>query len=335
MADEGGIDRQEHNSRPGEDGRDRVRGKVRAPKAGGVADPALPGDSPRVLPVRRARIQIVAAALLFSTGGAAIKATTLSGFEVAGLRSAIAALAILAFVPAARRGYTLRAAAVGLAFAGSLVLFVSANKLTTSAASIFLQSTAPLYVLLLGPWLLRERASRSDLVLMIPVAAGLLLVFAGTGAAARTAPDPLRGNFLALLSGVTWAFAIMGLRWMSDHPRSSPMAAAVLGNAFAALFCLPFLRSLSLVPAGDWVVLSYLGVFQVALAYFFLTVGVRKLPALDVALLLLVEPALNPVWAWIVHGERPSVLALSGGALILGSTAVKAWVDARVPRVAA
>ena len=312
----------------------RVRGKVRAPKAGGVADLPLPGDSPRVLPVRRARLEIVLAALLFSTGGAAIKATSLSGFEVAGLRSAIAALALVALLPSARRGYTLRAAGVGLAFAGSLVLFVSANKLTTSAASIFLQSTAPLYVLLLGPPLLGERASRSDLVILLPVAAGLLLVFSGTGTAVRTAPDPLRGNVLALLSGVTWAFAIMGLRWMSERPGNSPMAAAVLGNVFAALLCLPFLRSLSLVPAGDWVALAYLGIFQVALAYFFLAGGVRGLPALDASLLLLVEPALNPLWAWLVHGERPSVLALSGGALILGATAAKAWMDARVPRLA-
>jgi drug/metabolite transporter (DMT)-like permease len=287
-----------------------------------------------VLPVRRARLEIVLAALLFSTGGAAIKATTLSGFEVAGIRSAIAAIALVALVPAARRGYTLRAAGVGLAFAGSLVLFVSANKLTTSAASIFLQSTAPLYVLLLGPWLLRERASRADVVLMVPVAVGLLLVFFNTGAAVRTAPDPFRGNVLALLSGVTWAFAIMGLRWMSEQRGSSPMAAAVLGNVFAALLCLPFLRTLSLVTPGDWAALAYLGIFQVAGAYFFLTNGVRGLPAIDVALLLLVEPALNPVWAWIVHGERPTLLALAGGALILGSTAVKAWVDARVPGLA-
>jgi drug/metabolite transporter (DMT)-like permease len=286
-----------------------------------------------VLPLRRARVEIVLAALLFSTGGAAIKATTLSGLEVAGLRSAIAALALVAFLPAARRGYTLRAAGVGVAFAGSLVLFVSANKLTTSAASIFLQSTAPLYVLLLGPWLLRERASRSDLLRMIPVAAGLLLVFFGTSTAVRTAPDPLRGNVLALLSGVTWAFAIMGLRWMSERPGSSPMAAAVLGNVFAALLCLPFVRSLSLVSGGDWATLAYLGVFQVGLAYFFLTAGVRGLPALDVALLLLVEPALNPLWAWAVHGERPSALALAGGALILGATAAKAWVGTRPPRL--
>lgn len=288
-----------------------------------------------MLPHRRAPLEIVAAAVLFSTGGAAIKATSLTGIEVGGVRSAIAALALVLFLPAARRGYTWRAAAVGLAFAGSLVLFVTANKLTTSAASIFLQSTAPLYVLLLGPWLLRERASRSDLLLMIPVVAGLVLVFLGTGTAGRTAPDPLRGNLLALASGVTWAFAIMGLRWMSEHPGSSPLSAAVLGNVFAAALCLPFLRSPALIPASDWAALAYLGVFQVGLAYLFLTRGVGKLPALDATILLLVEPALNPLWAWIVHGERPTALALGGGVLILGATAAKAWADARMARAAA
>ena len=284
-----------------------------------------------MIPVRRARLEIVVAALLFSTGGAAIKATTLSGIEVGAVRSAIAALALVLFIPAARRGYTWRAAAVGMAFAGSLVLFVMANKLTTSAASIFLQSTAPLYVLLVGPWLLRERASRSDLWIMLPVALGLLLVFVGTATAGRTAPDPFRGNVLALLSGITWACAIMGLRWMASHEGSSPLAAAVLGNVLVAVICLPFLRSPALIPAADWAVLAFLGFFQVGLAYVFLTAGVGKVPALDAALLLLVEPAINPVWAWIAHGERPSVLALGGGALILGATAVKAWVDARIP----
>lgn len=285
-----------------------------------------------MLPHRRAPLEIVAAAVLFSTGGAAIKATSLSGIEVGGIRSAIAALALVLFLPSARRGYTWRAAAVGLAFAGSLVLFVTANKLTTSAASIFLQSTAPLYVLLLGPWLLRERASRSDVLLMIPVVLGLALVFLGTGTAGRTAPDPFRGNLLALASGVTWAFAIMGLRWMSEHPGSSPISAAVLGNVFAALLCLPFLRSPALIPASDWAALAYLGVFQVGLAYVFLTRGVGQLPALDATILLLVEPALNPLWAWLVHGEQPTALALGGGALILGATAAKAWADARMAR---
>jgi len=276
-------------------------------------------------------MEVLAAALLFSTGGAAIKATTLSGYEVAGLRSGVAAAVLLALLPAARRGFTRRAALVGVAFACSLVLFVSANKLTTAAAAIFLQSTAPLYVLVLGPWLLRERASRSDLVLMLPVAAGLLLVFLGAGAPGRTAPDPVRGNLLALLSGVTWACAIMGLRWMGEDQKTSPLASVVAGNLIAFAACLPMMRPVSAVPLGDWIAIGYLGVFQVALSYVFLAAGVRRLPALETSLLLLAEPALNPLWAWIAHGERPSLLALAGGALILGSTAAKAFVDARVP----
>jgi DME family drug/metabolite transporter len=282
-----------------------------------------------VIPARRARLEVVAAALLFSTGGAAIKSTSLSAFEVAGLRSGIAAVALLAFLPGARRGFTLRAAVAALAYAATLVLFVTGNKLTTAAATIFLQSTAPLWVLLLGPLLLRERASRSDVTTMIPVALGLLLVFLGSGEAGRTAPDPFRGNVLSTLSGVTWAFTVMGLRWMGSDARGSPMAAVVLGNVFVFLFCLPFVRGPLSVPGSDWLAVGFLGVFQVAAAYVFLTAAVRTLPALEVSLLLLVEPALNPVWTWILHGERPTLVALAGGAMILGATALKSWLDAR------
>jgi drug/metabolite transporter (DMT)-like permease len=282
-----------------------------------------------VIPARRARLEVVAAAVLFSTGGAAIKSTSLGALEVAGLRSGIAALALLLLLPSARRGFSLRAAAAALAYAATLVLFVNGNKLTTAAATIFLQSTAPLWVLLLGPLLLRERASRSDVATLVPVALGLLLVFLGSGVAGRTAPDPLRGNVLATLSGVTWAFTVMGLRWMGADGRGSPMAAVVLGNAFVFLFCLPFLRSPAAVPAADWLAVGFLGVFQVAAAYVFLTAAVRSLPALEVSLLLLVEPALNPVWTWLAHGERPTLVALAGGVLILGATGLKSWVDAR------
>jgi drug/metabolite transporter (DMT)-like permease len=277
----------------------------------------------------RARLEVVLAAVLFSTGGAAIKATTLSAFEVAGLRSGIAAVALLAFLPAARRGFTLRAAAAAVAYAATLVLFVTANKLTTAAATIFLQSTAPLWVLLLGPALLRERASRSDLTMMLPVAAGLLLVFLGSGEPARTAPDPLRGNVLATLSGITWAFTVMGLRWMGSGPQGSPMAAVVLGNLLVLVVCAPFMRAPAAIPARDWMAVAFLGLFQVAAAYVFLAAAVRTLPALGVSLLLLVEPALNPVWTWLVHGERPTLVAAAGGGLILGATALKSWWDVR------
>src|SRR6185436_18210309 len=105
---------------------------------------------------RRARLLLIAAAALFSTGGAAIKATSLTGWQVASFRSAVAAAALAAFLPGARRRWTWGTVAVGAAYAATMVLFVLSNKLTTAANTIFLQSTAPLYLLLLGPWLLHE-----------------------------------------------------------------------------------------------------------------------------------------------------------------------------------
>ncbi|MFO0567651.1 MAG: EamA/RhaT family transporter, partial [Polyangiaceae bacterium] len=97
---------------------------------------------------RRGRVQVVLAALCFSTGGAAIKATSLGAFQVASFRSGVAALAMLLLLPRARARWSWRALLVGLAYASTMVLFVSSNKLTTAANTIFLQSSAPLYVLL-------------------------------------------------------------------------------------------------------------------------------------------------------------------------------------------
>src|SRR6202163_2255891 len=120
-----------------------------------------------------ARLKVLAAAALFSSGGAAIKAVHLSGWQVASFRSALAALSLLVLVREVRRRPTPRVLAVGLAYAGTMVLFVLSTKLTTAAAAIYLQSTAPLYVLLLSPWLLKEPIRARDVVYMVALALGL------------------------------------------------------------------------------------------------------------------------------------------------------------------
>lgn len=282
------------------------------------------------------RLQLLAAAVLFSTGGAAIKATTLTSWQVAGFRSGIAALAVLLLVPAARRRWSGPVVLVALAYAGTMILFVLGNKLTTAANTIFLQSTAPLYVLLLGPWLLKEPVRRRDLLFMAAIAVGLVLFFVGAQAPLATAPDPLRGNMLALLSGVTWAFTVVGLRWLGSREEEGGENAAVVtvvaGNTLAFAFCLPWALPVQQATTADWAVVAYLGIFQIGLAYLFLTAGIRRVPALEAATLLLVEPALNPIWAWLVHGERPGTWAIAGGALILGATIVKTCWDARLER---
>ena len=229
-------------------------------------------------------------------------------------------------MPSARRNWTWKAAAVGLAYALTLVLFVSANKLTTSANAIFLQSTAPLYLLALSPLILKERVHRADIVLMAVVACGLACFFISREAAQATAPQPFAGNLIALLSGLTYAFTIIGLRSISsraDAPES-PMATVALGNLLAFLICLPAAFPVQQVGIGDAGVILYLGVFQIGLAYWLLSAGVRHIPAVEAGTLLLLEPAFNPVWTWMLHGERPGGLAICGGLVILIASAVRA-----------
>lgn len=280
------------------------------------------------------RLQLLAAAALFSTGGAAIKASALDGWQIASFRSGVAALALLLLLPAARRGWSWHVWLVGVAYAATLVLFVLANRLTTAANTIFLQSTAPLYILLLGPVLLKEPIRGQDVGFMAAVGLGLALFFVGAETPVATAPDPLRGNVLAALSGVCWAFTVMGLRWMGRQPEGggSPLATVVAGNVIAFLAVLPLALPVERAAWADWLVIGYLGVFQIGLAYVFMTAAIRHVPALEAATLLLVEPALNPVWAWLAHDERPSAWAIGGGALILGATLLKTWWDGRAVR---
>jgi drug/metabolite transporter (DMT)-like permease len=121
----------------------------------------------------RARLLVLAAAVLFSTGGAAIKSTTLTAWQVASFRSGIAALAVLAMLRGARRLPDRATWLVGIVYAATLVFFVVANKNTTAANAIYLQGTAPLYILLAAPLLLREPVGRADIVFMAALGLGL------------------------------------------------------------------------------------------------------------------------------------------------------------------
>lgn len=275
----------------------------------------------------RDRLLLLAAAALFSTGGAAIKAAQLTSWQIASFRSGVAALALWLLVPAARRGWTWRVAPVSLTYAATLVLFVVATKLTTAANAIFLQSTAPLYVLLLGPWLLKERISRDDVWYMLAVGLGLSLFFVTAEPAQQTAPDPRSGNLVALVTGITWAITVTGLRWLGrDASRGDAATATVVaGNIVAFLVALPLALPVAQSSILSWTMIAYLGIFQIGLAYLCLTTAIRRVPALEAATLLLVEPTLNPIWAWLVHGERPGGWALLGSVLILGATVVKTW----------
>jgi drug/metabolite transporter (DMT)-like permease len=278
-----------------------------------------------VNPLVRARLEVLGAAFLFSTGGAAIKAVEFSSWQIAGLRSGVAAVAVWLLIPSSRqlrRGTVGRTLLVALAYAATLTLFVLANRLTTAANTIFLQATAPIYIVLFGPLLLREHVRPRDLLFMAAVAAGMVLFFVGKQNAFATAPDPLSGNILAAVSGVTYGCLLMGFRWLGTRGGSTT-APVAWGNLLALLLAVPNLFPLGAHGVADWSVILYLGVFQIGLAYYLLTRAMTHLPALEVSLLLFLEPALNPLLAWLVHGEYPGRWALAGGVIIMVATAAK------------
>ena len=276
-----------------------------------------------------AYLAILASALLFSTGGAAIKATTLTSWQVASFRSGIGVLALLLLIKGARRRIRLKFVVVGIALASTLLLFVHANKLTTAANTVFLQSTAPLWILVLAPRLLGERPVRADVIYTIFLALGAATFFLGIPPPLATAPDPRTGNVLALISGLTWALALMGLRWVQwgdDDPGGAATVTIVCGNVVACLAALPAALPIEAIRPVDVGVLLYLGLFQLGAAYALMTGAVRRLRALEVSLFMLVEPVASALLAWWIHGERPGPWAIGGGALILGSTAWRAII---------
>ena len=278
------------------------------------------------------RLQVLAAAVLFSTGGAGIKAAAFTGLQVSALRSGIAAAILIALL----RGKLVLSPpmiATGVVYAATVTLFVLSTKLTTAANAIFLQATAPLYLLLLAPVILSERFRARDVAFLIGVAVGLVLCVIGQPLPTTTAPDPTTGNVLALVCSITWALTLLGLRYVQrDHALTSVgLSAVALGNLFASLAAWPFAWPLPSASPIEWATIAYLGVCQIALAYIFLTAAMRVLPALEVSLLLLIEPVLNPTWTWLIRGEHPGVYTIVGGAIIIGVTAIKSVFDARVP----
>ena len=277
------------------------------------------------------RLQIVAAALLFSTGGAAIKLTHLASWQIACFRSLIAVVALLALIPETRRQWTRMTWLAGTAYCGALLFFVLATKLTSAANAIFLQAASPLYVLILSPWLLKERLRPSDFLLMAALATGLLCAFLGQPVQSATAPNPALGNILGSFSGLSWGLALIALRRMSrGGDASAGIRTAVVGNLLTFFVCLPAAASLPFQPGWtDWLSLGYLGLFQVALAYALLIRGISHVPAVESAALLLAEAALNPVWAWIFAQEAQPILALIGGAIILTAMLVNLWWKSR------
>jgi drug/metabolite transporter, DME family len=284
-----------------------------------------------LIPTNKGRLLAVSAAVLFSTGGPALKSSAFTAIQMSGLRSGVAAIALLVFLRG-RRQFFPRLFGPAVLYAATVTLFVMATKLTSAASAIFLQSLAPLLILPLAP-LVGDRFRIRDVPFLGCLVAGLWLCVSGRGAPSVTAPDPATGNLLALACAITWALTLLSLRALEHEPdrRGTGLQVVAAGNVLAALVALPFAWPLPSATIVDWATVVYLGVVQIGLAYWCLTSAVRYVPAFEVSILLLVEPVLNPLWTWLVRGEEPGASVIAGGIVIIGATAVRTLLALKNP----
>jgi drug/metabolite transporter, DME family len=277
-------------------------------------------------------IYVVLAVLLWSTGGLFIKLTTLNAFAVNAGRSLLAAITVAIFTY--KKGLEIDRFILlkSLLYAGTLSCFVYANKTTTAANAIFLQYTAPIYILVLAPFILKEQFRLSDMLTVVFCIGGMALFFLDTSQT-ESAPNIYLGNIVALASGVFFGLYILLLR----HPSAShenPAVSVFYGNLIIVLIMLPLIlfdppKSFH---TSDLAAILFLGIFQIGISYILFTTGVAGgVKSLDASIIGFIEPLFNPVWVFLFVGERPSNWAILGGTIIIFTVLVHTLRQNRKP----
>ncbi|MBE7537860.1 MAG: DMT family transporter [Opitutaceae bacterium] len=275
-------------------------------------------------PHSRAVVQLFLAALCWSLGGLLIKYLPWSPLAVVSGRGLIAALFLIALNRGVRFHWSRWQVLAAMAYAGTSLTFVMATKATTAANAILLQYTAPVWIALLGSWLLGERATRSDWITIVVVLAGMgVFVYEGVRFSS------LSGNLIAVFSGFLFAVMILLMRKQKD---GSPVESVILGNLLAFLIGFPALIKAPALSANGWLALVLLGTVQLGLSYWFYSQAIKHVTALEAVLIPIIEPLLNPLWVLFMTGEKPSTIALFGGAIVLGSVTARAIVSLRGTR---
>lgn len=278
----------------------------------------------------RPLLYVLAAALLWSTGGLFIKWTTLGGLELSFWRSLFAIFTVAFFTRREGFGFNWVTAVASFLYAVLLILFVLATKTTTAANAIFLQYTAPVYLLILEPIFYKEKFRSRDLITVLICLGGMALFFVG-----QLRPQDIEGNVMSLASGLCFALYILLLR----HPRAREVnraSSVIYGNTLAVIMTAPWgLATLTTITGHDLIGVGYLGIVQLGISYTLFTSGMaRGVRSVDAGIICYVEPVLNPVWVFVLLGEKPSSWAILGGLIIIAAVICHMLLEARGKRKA-
>lgn len=258
-------------------------------------------------------------AILWSSGGLFIKLISLDSMELSFFRCAIAAVVFALMFRKKILKLNSLALLNSIAYAAVLILFVIATKTTTAANAIFLQSTAPIYVLIFEPLLTKTKWERINIITIVVCFLGMILFFMGD-----LTPGDIKGNIAALLAGVAFAAFFLGMK--KNEPQYGE-SSIFYGNVIVALICIPFITDMNSISVQDFAMVSFLGVFQIAFAYALFSYGLKRIIAVEASIISMFEPVLNPIWVFIGYGEVPSFYAIIGGIIIMTAITVRTLIS--------
>lgn len=265
-------------------------------------------------------VAVFLTALLWSSGGLFIKLISLSPMQISFFRCLIAALVFLLIFRSKVLKLNPLALLNSFSYAVVLILFVYATKITTAANAIFLQSTAPIYVLILEPLLTKSKHEKINIITISICFIGMILFFIG-----EISPGDLKGNIAALFAGLAFAAFFLG---MKKNEGKFGEASIFYGNILVSLFSIPFIINLQSFSNADFIMVSFLGVFQIAIPYALFSYGIQRIKAVEASIISMFEPVVNPIWVFFGYGEIPKVNAIIGGIIIISAITIKTIISA-------
>ncbi len=264
-------------------------------------------------------IAVFITAILWSSGGLFIKLISLNAMQLSFFRCSIAAT-VFALLFRKKlfviNGFTFVNAAF---YATVLITFVIATKITTAANAIFLQSTAPIYVLIFEPKINKTKQEKINVITITICFIGMIFFFLG-----EISPGHLAGNLVALISGIMFAAFFLGMR---KNGKEYQQSSIFYGNIFVTILSIPFILDLKPISFNDIWMVTFLGVFQIAFAYAFFSYGLKRILAVEASIMSMFEPVLNPMWVFIGYGEKPSYWAIVGGLIIITTILARTFFD--------
>ncbi len=259
---------------------------------------------------KQAILFMILASVCWSFAGLLIKQITWNPMVISGARSLIAGTFMLFFLKKEDLHFSKHIFLGGFCYVFVAGLFVLANKLTTSTNAILLQFTSPIWIVIFGALLWQEKPTKKDLIVVATVLFGMVLFFFGD-----LEIGGIIGNFAAIAAGMAVAFMIRVMQLDKDV---NPLLMTIIGNYMLFIINIPFyfLYPPAMIVTNIQFVFI-LGVFQLACGYILFTKAVHYVSTLDAALLMVIEPLLNPIWVLLVLGEKPSIYALIGGVIVI------------------